>query len=295
MNDRDVQSNAQESGKRGDSVFRSPGFWLIVAFSVASAMGNALGTLFFLETRLPGEWGDLLVCSAAGFLVAQACLIAVWLTLGRQFLLVRMCLALGTLSALVCAYVLGLQHLELGRSSMPSEIPLIIAGTAFVIVGMISLPLALVRWRVRRFIGREIVCQNATAQFEIRHLFAATAGIALLVPLAQRAFSNGDFVGGAPRRDIISFIAIYMFLSCLTCLLSVALVFDEKRRVLNFPLLAAVILLGSPIATRILSAWFGSNFSRATNNSIVYMTSLSAALLFVLGMFFLFGYRLQKS
>lgn len=297
MDKTNLQSDAQFYDELSDPFWQTLGFWLILSFFVVSALGNFLIPHYCFSSSFSDRWNQFVACSAIGFLAVQACLVAIWLTLGSQHVLTRLCLSLGTLLALVCIYVLGLDSATSG--SAPVELRLLVVGIAFTFVGLISIPLALIRWRGRRFISRKIASQSVASQFGIRHLFTATAITALLMPLAQATFSKGDFQGGGPPwMEIIFFPAIYMLLSCLACLLSLALVFDEERRVLTFPLLAGVILLGSPIVIWVLAVQITPlqrYWGEMTSNSIAYTASLSMGLVTALTIFYLFGYRLQKT
>ena len=272
------------------------GFGLIAGLFVLIALGNFLGTCWFFKISSMGSFFEVMMSSAVALLAAQVFLVAIWLTLGSQRFLLRFCLSLGTLFALICLYVAGVSYNE---DSLPAEIPLIILGIASVGVGITSIPLGLLRWKGRRVISRKIVEYDAEAsQFGIRHLLIATAVTAVLIPLAQGAFSNHRFEGGAPWGEILCFLAIYILLSCLLCLLSLAFIFAEHRRLMNFVLLAGVVLLGSPIAICVLAATFNVfeiGLGDSIFNSIVYSTTLSSALVSILGIFWAFGYRLQRA
>ena len=98
--------------------------------------------------------------------------------------------------------------------------------------------------------------------------------------------------------EFLCFAAIYMLLSSLACLLSLAWVFDEKRRVIALALLAGVILLAPQIGTWVLAVQLPSvqnNSNVFAKYAIAYTASLSMGLVVVLTIFYLFGYRLQKA
>jgi len=272
------------------------GFGLIVGLFVLIALGNFLGTCWFFEINGPGSFFEVMMSFAVALLAAQVFLVAIWLTLGSQRFVLRFWFSLGTLFALICLYVVGVSYND---NSLPAEIPLIVLGIASVGVVTTSIPLGLLRCKGGRVISRKIVDYDTEpSQFGIRHLLIVTAVTAVLIPLAQSAFSNPRFEGGAPWMEILCFLAVYMLLSCLVCLLSMAFVFAEKRRLMNIALLAVAVLLGSPIAACVMAASFSGfriGLSSTIFNSIVYSTALSFALVSVLGIFRAFGYRLQRA
>ena len=299
MEETNLQSRIRCEDKPAESVWQTPGFWLILAFFFVSVAGNFFGAIYFSQNSSFNAWAGFDLCAAIGLLFAQACLIAIWLTLGSQHALVRICLSLGTLLALVCIYVLSLDFADSGR--LPAEVSVFIAGIAFTFVGLISIPLALMRWRSRRLISRKVASSDVASQFGIRHLFTATAIVAVLTPLVQLTFSNSNesfLIGAPPWVEFLCFAAIYVLLSSLACLLSLAWVFDEKRRVIALALLAGVILLAPQIGTWILAVQFPSvqnNSNVFAKYAMAYTASLSMGLVVALTIVYLFGYRLQKA
>lgn len=287
--------NAVEPDAQPDSFWHSPGLWMISGLLVIAALANFVGTWFFFEIGV-SDLTLLALCSAFGLLIAEVSLIAIWLAFGSQPLLWRICLSLGSLFTLTCLYVLGLFNLD---GHTPAEIPLVTLGIAFAFVGMMCFPLGLVRWKAKRAISRKVVELDVEAsQFGIRHLLTVTAVAAVLIVLGQNTFPQEDFRGGTPWLMITYFIAIYMLLSCLICLLSVATVFDQRRRWLNSVLLVGTVLIGAAIAAFILWSSF-SEFSYDLSgnifNSIAYSASLAITLVTVLTAFLVAGYKFQKS
>ena len=193
-------------------------------------------------------------------------------------------------------YIFGL--ICLGPSALPAEVPLVLFGIALATVGTVFLPLGVLRWQTQQVISRELGGKKVEAsQFGIRHLFIATAVTAVLITLAQVAFSGAEFDAEAPWFEIISFIAIYMLLSCLVCLLSLALVFGEKQRLLNIGMLLSVILIGSLVAIGLLATNFqdfSSDLGEQFATSVFYCVLLSSELVAVLALFKSFGYKLQR-
>ena len=210
--------------------------------------------------------------SAVGLMAAEICLFGIWLALGSQTLLPRVCLSLGAMFALTCLYLVGVHSLDDG--TIPGEVQLIILGIPFVLVGLICFPLGLLRWRSKGAVSRKVVDQDVeTSQFGIRHLLTLTAVAAVLVVLAQNAFPKANFEGGASRLEILDFLTIYMLLTCLICLLSLTAVFDGNRRKLNFIFLPVVVAIGSVVASLVLSGCsrsFQNNLGDTIFNSIVY-------------------------
>ena len=123
----------------------------------------------------------------------------------------------------------------------------------------------------------------------IRHLLTVTAVAAFLVVLAQNAFPKANFEGDAPWLEILGFLTIYMLLTCLICLLSLAAVFDGNRRKLNFIFLPVVVAIGSVVASLVLSGSshsFQNNLGDTIFNSIVYSASMAIGLVAVLAAFY---------
>ena len=111
------------------------------------------------------------------------------------------------------------------------------------------------------------------------------------------AFPKANFEGGAPWLDFLRFLAIYMLLSCLICLLSLAAIFDGKRRRLNFILLIAAVAIGSVVASLILCSFgpFQNYLGDTIFNSIVYSGSMAIGLVTVLAAFYATGFRFRKT
>ena len=288
--------NAVQPHIQPESVWQSPGFWMISGLLVISALLNFLGTSFFWNLSI-SSLGEALLCSALGLLVGEICLIGIWLAFGSQTLLLRAGLALGSLFAMTCLYLMGLFFHD--NQSLPAEVPLIILGISFALVGVLCIPLGLVRWKAKRVISRRVVEQDIeSSQFGIRHLLIVTALTAVLVVLGQNSFPETEFEGDAPWVEISCFFVIYMLLSCLICLLSLATVFDQKRRLLNLFLLAGVVLVGANIAATIMFLNFSSfryDLSGNIFNSIAYSGALALGLVAVLAAFFAAGYKFQRS
>ena len=294
MND-ELNSNAIERDASTESFWQSPGFWLICGLLVIAAMGNFIGTWLLWDFRY--GWEDSLMSSAVGLMAAEICLFGIWLALGSQTLLPRVCLSLGAMFALTCLYLVGVHSLDDG--TMPGEVQLIILGIPFVLVGLICFPLGLLRWRSKGAVSRKVVDQDVeTSQFGIRHLLTLTAVAAVLVVLAQNAFPKANFEGGASRLEILDFLTIYMLLTCLICLLSLAAVFDGNRRKLNFIFLPVVVAIGSVVASLVLSGSsrsFQNNLGDTIFNSIVYSASMAIGLVAVLAAFYAVGFRFRKT
>ena len=294
MND-ELNSNAIERDASTESFWQSPGFWLICGLLVIAAMGNFIGTWLLWDFRY--GWEDSLMSSAVGLMAAEICLFGIWLALGSQTLLPRVCLSLGAMFALTCLYLVGVHSLDDG--TMPGEVQLTILGIPFVLAGLICFPLGLLRWNSKGAVSRKVVDQDVeTSQFGIRHLLTLTAVAAVLVVLAQNAFPNANFEGGASRLEILDFLTIYMLLTCLICLLSLAAVFDGNRRKLNFIFLPVVVAIGSVVASLVLSGSsrsFQNNLGDTIFNSIVYSASMAIGLVAVLAAFYAVGFRFRKT
>ena len=294
MND-ELNSNAIERDASTESFWQSPGFWLICGLLVIAAMGNFIGTWLLWDFRY--GWEDSLMSSAVGLMAAEICLFGIWLALGSQTLLPRVCLSLGAMFALTCLYLVGVHSLDDG--TMPGEVQLTILGIPFVLAGLICFPLGLLRWNSKGAVSRKVVDQDVeTSQFGIRHLLTVTAVAAFLVVLAQNAFPKANFEGGASRLEILDFLTIYMLLTCLICLLSLAAVFDGNRRKLNFIFLPVVVAIGSVVASLVLSGSsrsFQNNLGDTIFNSIVYSASMAIGLVAVLAAFYAVGFRFRKT
>ena len=125
-------------------------------------MGNFIGTWLLWDFRY--GWEDSLMSSAAGLMAAEICLFGIWLALGSQTLLPRVCLSLGAMFALTCLYLVGVHSLDDG--TMPGEVQLIILGIPFVLAALICFPLGLLRWRSKGAVSRKVVDQDVeTSQF----------------------------------------------------------------------------------------------------------------------------------
>ena len=294
MND-ELNSNAIERDASTESFWQSPGFWLICRLLVIAAMGNFIGTWLLWDFRY--GWEDSLISSAVGLMAAEICLFGIWLALGSQTLLPRVCLSLGAMFALTCLYLVGVHSLDDG--TMPGEVQLTILGIPFVLAGLICFPLGLLRWNSKGAVSRKVVDQDVeTSQFGIRHLLTLTAVAAVLVVLAQNAFPKANFEGGASRLEILDFLTIYMLLTCLICLLSLAAVFDGNRRKLNFIFLPVGVAIGSVVASLVLSGSirsFQNNLGDTIFNSIVYSASMAIGLVAVLAAFYAVGFRFRKT
>ena len=290
MND-ELKSNAIERDAPAEPFWQSPGFWLICGLLVIAAQGNFIGTWLLWD-----HWEESLMSSAVGLLAAEICLFGIWVALGSQTLLLRVCLSLGAMFALTCLYLVGVHSFN--KSRMPGEVQLIILGIPFVLVGLTCFPLGLIRWRSKCVVSRKVIEQDIeTSEFGIRHLLTVTAVAAVLVVLAQNAFPKANFEGGAPWLDFLRFLAIYMLLSCLICLLSLAAIFDGKRRRLNFILLIAAVAIGSVVASLILCSFgpFQNYLGDTIFNSIVYSGSMAIGLVTVLAAFYATGFRFRKT
>lgn len=268
---------------------------MISGLLIFAGLANFVGTWFLWDFN--HAWQELAICSVLGLLVGEICLIGIWLAFGSQPLMLRFFLSLGALFALTCLLIIGFYCFD--EHNMPAEIPLIILGIPFVFIGMMCFPLGLVRWKTKRVISRNVAQQDIEAgQFGIRHLLIVTALTSVLLVLGQNTFPKKEFEGGAPWLEILGFISVYMLLSCLVCLLSLASVFDKGRRWLNMVLLAGACLIGPVVAAVVM--WnsfsdFRNSLGESIFNSIAYSASMALGLVAVLTAFYIAGYKFQKS
>lgn len=279
--------------------FFSGTFFLTSFLVCAAAVGNALGAYVVFEYftyRYVNVWSSAL-SFAIGALVAQPCLLAVWLSLSNQKLVVRSSIAIGLIVMLTLGYLAALVGFQ--RRGMPGQIPLIIGGLSLTIFVLVSIPLIVFRVKTERSIskGNKDDVDLNSMQFGIRHILIATTVFAVAIPLAQPVFSTLSFDRDTPWFEILTFVGLFALLVWNICLLSVAVVFSNQR--VRYLVVLVLTTLIAPIFVSIMLSLIFDSFRpfelTSCINSVLFAVSFSGSMIMVLWSYRAIGFQLSQA
>lgn len=263
-----------------------------VGFVAIALIGNCFGTWFFWETAD----SELLLFPAIGAMLAEPCLVAVWLALGYQQVVLRIPLATGVLLSVVLAYLHTLNLLDPGN--LPLEVTIFFSLVAAVIFAVLQIPFWIFRLTSRQVITTAGKSGNVDAsQFGIRHLMITMTVAAVIVLLVKNVIPEGSWEGGAPWKQMIRFVSPYLVGICILAILCTALVFSEGNRGLLLIVIVGVVMAGS------ISLYFmpengplGLNrvdIERFVRNACLFFVGFLATMIGVLSVYYRIGFRLR--
>jgi hypothetical protein len=289
-----VMTSSKGSTISNQMKFRKIIAWLPLMMWVAVfALGNFVVPIFVSEVRFRSVEGTF-YSSIFGLLVVQPCLLAVWLALGNQRLVLRVSIALGILFVLACLFLIALNMVN---GSMPLEVYLMCVGLGVMVMLSIAIPL----WFFRVRSGGIIALADSRSthhsinQFGIKHLLVATTVAGLMIALAQIAIPHAKFRGDAPWGEIIAFCVALNLFVVLLALLSFAFVFIPKRRLVTGIGMVSVGFLGPfPVAGFLVNFVSAFQFLETAVNTMSFGVILTLAMSLVLASFYWIGFRLQK-
>ncbi len=265
-----------------------------VGFVAIAAIGNCLGTCFFWKATDP----ELLLCPAIGAMLAEPCLVAVWLALGYQRVVLRIPLATGVLIGVVLAYLQTLNLLDPGN--LPLEVTIFFSLVAAVIFAVLQIPF----WIFRLTSGQVITSADKSgkvdaSQFGIRHLMITMTVAAVIVLLVKNVIPEGSWEGNAPWKQMIGFVTPYLVGICVLALLCTALVFSQGNRWLLAAVIVGVVIAGS------ISLYYMPengpaglnrvNIVRFVRNACLFFVGFLATMIGVLSVYYRIGFRLRES
>ncbi|MEM9944272.1 MAG: hypothetical protein AAF939_22140 [Planctomycetota bacterium] len=223
---------------------------LTLGLIAGATVGNVVGTLIACQVSYDSQ--TYLYPILYGLLGAQPCLIAIWLALGNQPLICRICSCFGTVFLLTVAYG-GALNYGTGRG-MPLEIPFILGGTALIVILCVQVPFFIAR-KLKSTGGMSEASSESEdgTRYGIRHLMILITSIALAIPISQFAFRETKIDGNAPWFSIIIFFSLFVIFACLATLLSVAIVFQPQKRNRILIGLSLLIFIGPPLASAAIS------------------------------------------
>ena len=274
------------------------GLIVFVMLVLISACGNVFLTIYFCNMR--GWVPTFSFFVALGLLLAQPCLLSIWLALASERLWVRLVAFTGILGGLILIY---LKAFDLAEEPVPMEIAGIIIGIAIALAIVIQTPLWIYRAMSKLAIRLPEQRRSlpATSQFSIKHLLIAMTIAAMIVASTKAMLPefNSNDMGPAPWRAIISFLLFFVVLIGLLSFVSLAAVFSAKQRKM-FVALAVLFFLLAPMASITMmqgSSLFGPMGWdwKATANTYAFVWTIGSALIGVLWIFYLIGYRLEKA
>lgn len=264
-----------------------------IGFVAIAVIGNCLGTCFFWKA----SDSELLLCPAIGAMLAEPCLVAVWLALGYQQVVLRIPLATGVLIGVVLAYLQTLNLLDPGN--LPLEVTVFFSLIAAAIFAVLQIPF----WIFRLTSGQVITSTDKSgkvdaSQFGIRHLMITMTVAAVIVLLVKNVIPEGSWEGGTPWKRMIYFVSPYLVGICVLAILCTALVFSQGNRELLVIVIVGIVTAGSislyymptngPLGTRI-------NIERFVRNVCLFSVGFLATMIGVLSVYYRIGFRLRES
>jgi len=271
---------------------------LTVCLILVALFVNSIGTLVFSNLNIgPSSyfWISLL-CFSIGGLVAQPCLLAVWATLSPQTMQRRTLCSFGVLLFLTGIYLLVL----LAADQFAGEPigALVFFGIAIGLYFLAMIPVFAFRLKSRHALSsqKSDIDTDQSIQFGIRHIFALTTAVALLVPIAQYVFKNVGPSRDMPWLEISVFIVLHSLLVWGAFLFTVACVFATSR-VRYYICLAFYLVVAPVIVVALLSLYFLTFRPMDTQscvNGVAFAIGFSTVMIAVLQMYYSIGYRLRS-
>ena len=262
------------------------------AFVIVALLGNTMGTVFFWQA----DEVELILCLAIGAMLAQPCLLAVWIALGYQQVVIRIPSALGILLGLVMSYLQTLHMLD--PSDLPLEVTIFFFSVAAAIFVVAQLPFWIFRTASHQVIARVDKSENTASQFGIRHLMITMTIAAVIVLIVKNVIPSGDWEGGAPWMQFIRFVTPYFVGICVLALLCTALVFSQGHRRLLALVIGGVVITGSIslylMPSNGLVGLSGVGMEIFVRNATLFFLGFSATMIGVLSVYYRIGFRLRK-
>jgi len=232
---------------------------------------------------------------AVGGLVAEACLLAIWVVLGTQAVKFRLPLTGALVLVAACSFLIGLQ---LPFDGMPLDVAIIIISAGVAMYCCMQVPLWIMRAITRRRIdlpeAGSLSTKQESAQFGLRYLLTCTAAVGVLLVLVKHSLPEGSLAFDTSWGELFGGGFVFVAFSALVCLPSVWLALADERRILWAVWLAVMGIGGPPIVFAALVAMFGPIRYAAEAIASIFSFGLGAGgttLLVLLVARFL-GYRL---
>lgn len=289
-------------GSEGHISQNSHSAWIAITilFSI-SVVGIFVLAGFFW--KMPYGMGprQVLLCLVLGVFISLPCLFSVWCTLGSQYWMKRIPIAMGMQFVLFGVYVGRIGSIQ---ANLPWEVVALFAAILISLTIAIQIPI----W-IFRFSTGACLCRAETGsksvgetQFGIRHLLIATTLIAVIVAAQQFIIPDLKLTpSGAlpPIRRIVSFCKIFISLIWLLTLLSIAVVFSKKRKLSAVIILvianAIVPMLVAGPVLKVIQKQPGKGISTHWDtllNIYAFTFSLTFSLVVIFVLFYCLGYRL---
>ena len=265
---------------------------VIIVVLFVAVCGNWYGTIYFLEPNLEYAISYFI---ALGLLVAQPYLLSIWCALGSLNAVLRIPFAMGTLTVLTFVYAKVLE-----RDGAPLEAALVISGIALAMTVVLQIPLWIFRAKTKQVIALPVAKSDlGKSQIGIKHLLVVTTFVAALVSLSRFIIPESALVNGAaPWSEIVWGALTFILATTLLSFLAIGFVFIPGRRI-GILLTLLVFLVATTFGCLAVMSRlnkYGTTYwdFEAYSFTITFLCANTIAILFVLGIFYLIGYRLTK-
>lgn len=191
---------------------------------------------------------------AAGALVSQVCLLAIWAALGGQPLAHRLPASIGLLCLAHCSYLTGLRS----ANDLDQEIVIIFTFFSLMLFLTVLTTLLVGRLFTGQVIATDLHPVVSERRVSMRYLLMLTFGSAIVVVAAQKAVAGIESSGTFPNiTQVAAITSLMAAVSTLICLPCVRLALGKERSPLHlFWLILA--LVGCPLViVGLMSGLFG--------------------------------------
>lgn len=294
-NPRQIESSGQGAASGPEHV------WLAKPMVSYGALAGLLGVAMLFNLTLPPVFKGVrwdpgwlqFAFFAAGGLVAQFALLAIWASLGTSDLKLRIPISVGLCLACVCMFILGLEQPLSGRLA----IVLMAVGAAIGGFSIMCAALVGVRWfGGYRMVHVQAVAGLTSPKVSIKYLLWATTGVALLIALFRAAFPTEGGSGPPSVMVVVLLITqhcVYSVVLSVGCLL---ISFGIRRTYRGLLFAQAVIFGITPVNLFLLNSYPRMSVGMT---EVLNMYAFAAGLVAVLCLFFLVarkvGFRLEAT